>query len=201
MLSTVLLAGFGFLLLLTLVGLALVLGFRRGAKGGAPRVFSGILLFAGAVVLGLLATAFTGVLLAVTVVTKVVEHGPVRSIEIVRTLDPADSDDLPAGAIENLLQSGLDPRYPVHVLVEYRGDYDGARLARWLERKTGGDVELVDELPVDGFAGRMTRLDFGVLVSRRELRELQRDFEREVPLLDFPQGVRVQFRDATVATY
>lgn len=198
MLPTILLAGFGFLLLLTLIGLALILGFRRGAKGGAPRVLSGILLFGGTLVLGLLATIFTAVLLAVTVVTKVVEHGPVRSIEIVRTADP---DDPASSVLDGLLQSGLDPRYPIHVLVEYRGDYDRVRLARWLERKTDGEVELVAETPVEGSAGRLTRLDFGVRISRRELRELEREFEREVPLLDFPQGFRVQFRDAEVATY
>ncbi|TDJ67725.1 MAG: hypothetical protein E2O39_14360 [Planctomycetota bacterium] len=198
MLPTILLAGFGFLLLLTLIGLALIRGFRRGTNGGAPRVLSGLLLFGGTLVLGLLAMIFTAVLLAVAVVTIVVEHGPVRSIEIVRTADP---DDPASSALEGLLQAGLDPRYPVHVLVEYRGDYDSVRLARWLERKTGGDVELVEETPVAGFAGRLTRLDFGLSISRRELRKLEREFEREVPLLDFPRGFRVQFRDATVATY
>jgi hypothetical protein len=198
MLSTILLAGFGFLLLLTLIGLALILGFRRGAKTGAPRVLSGILLFGGTLVLGVLATVFTAALLAVTVATKIVEHGPVRSIEIVRTADPADPA---ANVLEDLLQAGLDPRYPVHVLVEYRGDYDSARLTRWLDRKTDGDVELVDESPVEGSSGRVTRLDFGVRISRRDLTQLERDFEREVPLLDFPQGFRMRFRDAAIASF
>ncbi len=102
-----------------------------------------------------------------------------------------------AGQDEPALEPGLDARWPVHLLVTWRGHMESRRAERirdWLEDATDGDVDLVATRPVPGRPDHVV-LDFGLDVSRRDLRDLERDFERGQPFLELPEGVRIELAD------
>ncbi len=88
--------------------------------------------------------------------------------------------------------AGLDPEYPLHVLVEYQGEVRVDRLQRWLERETHGDVVLVEARPVMREGEERTVLDFGLDVTPRELAHFEREFEEAQPFFDLPHGVRIR---------
>ena len=184
----------------------LVLGLialcRHLGRSSAPiptRAATGAVGFAGLGFAALAGGFLFVALLATTTLTALLEHGPVRSIEVLRL----DRSALTASALDSGLEEealrayqaaaeGLDPAYPVHVIVEYQGDLRIDRLHRVLDRHTDGRVRLVDVEP--GERGAI-RLDFGVIVRPDELEELEDELEGCQPFFDLPHAVRVEVRE------
>ncbi len=205
----ILLLGLGFMALLVTGAVGLVRAMTRSQVPGPQRLLGGLL---GTALLALFWIVGSGILvgtLAVMGGALVLEHGPIRSIEILR-LDhdrgmptrgmnqvQAAANTLDEDAEQTYLAAtaGLDPEYPVHVLVEYRGEVRVDRLQRWLERETHGDVYLVEARPVIREGEERTVLDFGLDVTERELAHFEREFEEAQPFFDLPHGVRVRIGD------
>ena len=144
-------------------------------------------------------------LLAMTTATALLEHGPVRSIQVLR-LDGAalasarrPAERYAPGADDQALvayldaTADLDPDYPVHVLVEYSGDLRLDRLHRWLDRETDGHVRLVHAQATEN---GNTRLDFGLVLGEDELEEFVREVEDSQPFFDLPHGLSFEIRSA-----
>jgi len=189
----------GFMSLLGLGAFALARGFKRitARPASAPRAVGAVACVGGMAALGAMGAAVLAGFAALFIGMTILEHGPVRSVEIVRADESAGGHV--SAADSQLWQGELSQRYPVHALVEVRGTPDLAKLERWLAHETGGDVELVDARQAaddyGSLAERRTVLDFGLRVSRRDLRRFERDFERELPFLDLPHGVRFEIRE------
>ncbi|MEE8467348.1 MAG: hypothetical protein V3T22_02775 [Planctomycetota bacterium] len=200
------LLGVGFMAVLVIGAVALVRGLTRSQTPGPQRLLAGLL---GAAFLALFGIVGSGILvgtLAVMGGALLLEHGPVRSIEVLR-LDrdrgmhtrgvhqvraAARTLDEDAEQAYLAATAGLDPEYPLHVLVECQGEVRVDRLQRWLERKTHGDVVLVQARPVIREGEERTVLDFGLDVTQRELAHFEREFEEAQPFFDLPHGVRIR---------
>ena len=153
------LLGFGFLGLLIGITTVLVSIARNSRDAPSQRALSGVLALLGLAGVGL--AGFIGLVGAVGLflATTFIEHGPVRSVEILRAgARPASYSDL--GGIDDDYASGLegeaaaaydryegqvgtarpavlDPRYPVHVLVEFEGDVLVGSLSLGLTQHVG----------------------------------------------------------------
>ena len=191
--------GAGFVSLLGLGFFALGRGFKRitARPASAPRAVGAVACVGGMAALGAMGAVVLAGFAALFIGMTVLEHGPVRSVEIVRADEALDGRV--SAADSQLWHGELSQRYPVHALVEVRGTPDLAKLERWLARETDGNVELVDARQraddYGSFSDRRTVLDFGLRVSRRDLRRFERDFERELPFFDLPHGVRFEVRE------
>ncbi|MCP3920286.1 MAG: hypothetical protein GY711_32570 [bacterium] len=214
-----LLLGFGFLGLL--IGIAVVcfgiLRSQRAAPG--QRALSGFLAVLGLAGAGM--AGFVGLMSAIglVAVTAFIEHGPVRSVEVVQAgagtvsyTPEREGYDAEGGAYGNAYGAELeaqaaraydgksyegrrlDPRYPVHVLVEFRGKVDEHRLTRWLRRETHGDVDLVDSYPVHDGSQLTTMLDFGVEIDDDDLNEFLDELQVMLPGIDVPEGLRIEIK-------
>jgi hypothetical protein len=202
----ILLLGVGFMALLVTGAVALVRSLNRSQATGPQRLLGGLMGTAFLALFGLVGSAFLVGTLALLGGALVLEHGPIRSVEVLRLDDTRGSGGrsvsrvhAAAGTLDDDAEraylaatAGLDPEYPVHVLVEYRGEVRVDRLQRWLERETHGDVYLVEARPVIRDGEDLTVLDFGLDVTERELAHFEREFEEAQPFFDLPHGVRVR---------
>ncbi|MDA1264127.1 MAG: hypothetical protein O2816_03495 [Planctomycetota bacterium] len=175
---------------------------RRSQAPTATKLGTAVVGVAGLSVVATVGGVLFVALLATTTLTAFLEHGPVRSIEILR-LDGAalashqpDLDGYERGALASYQEqaTGLDPSYPVHVLVEYRGEVRLDRLHRWLERQTDGKVQLVE---VGVSEAGLTLLDFGLDLRPDEVTRFEEEFEAAQPFVDLPHGLRLEMREAT----
>ena len=185
------LIGLGYLALMGAVAAGLFFLLWRGRDAGAPRVLAGMLLAAGLGLVGLLASVVFVVVSIVFTAGALIERGPIRSVAVVR----ADALPVEWKLDASLRGAQLDQRFPVHVLVTCRGELDPVRLHEWLEDVSDGEVELVDTRYVTRDGEELLVLDFGVDVTRSELRRFEREFERAVPF-DLPAGIRFEIRDS-----
>lgn len=229
----ILLLGVGFMALLVLVAVGLVRTLTRSPAPGPQRLLGGILGTVFLALFGIIGSGFLVGALALFGGALALEHGPIRSVEVLRLDDTRGvntrgvntrgvstrgvstrgvstrevstrglSQVQAAGTLDHDAQqayqaatAGLDPEYPLHVLVEYRGQVRVDRLQRWLERETHGDVVLVEARPVIREGQDLTVLDFGLDVTEEELAHFEEEFEEAQPFFDLPHGVRVRIRD------
>ena len=201
-----LLLGVGFMALLVTGAVALVRALTRSQVPGPQRLLGGLLGTAFLALFGILGSGILVGTLALLGGALVLEHGPVRSVEVLRldrtrgmtplgmNLVQAAAGSLDGDAERAYLAAtaGLDSEYGVHVLVEYRGKVRVDRLQRWLERETHGDVVLVEARPVIREGEERMVLDFGLEVSDREMAHFEREFEEAQPFFDLPHGVRIR---------
>jgi len=202
----ILLLGVGFMALLVMGAVGLVRALTRSQAPGPQRLLGGLLGTAFLAVFGIVGSGFLVGTLALMGGALVLEHGPIRSIEVLRLDDTRSMGTRgmnPVHAAIGTLDddaeqaylaatAGLDREYPVHVLVEYSGEVRVDRMQRWLERETHGDVVLVEARPVIREGEDLTVLDFGLDVTERELAHFEREFEEAQPFFDLPHGVRVR---------
>jgi len=194
----VLLMGAGMAALFCLALIALLRPLRRSQAPGPQRVMTGVAGVAGLGCAGVVGAALFITTLCLVGVTCMIERGPIRGVQILRLDDRAlttTPDTLDAALLEyRAATDELDARYPVHVLVEVRGEVRTDRLRRWLERETRGEVELVEVRGVPG-APEHTRLDFGLTLSPREMRRFEREFEEAQPFFDLPHALAFEIRE------
>jgi hypothetical protein len=189
----ILILGLGFVAFLGFCALCLARGMRSfQSQPATPARFVGAFAsLAGLVAVSVIGTGMLGALVVLFAGVTIVQHGPVRAVEIVRT----EEFNGTRGEGLELWPSALDGRYAVHALVEVRGTPDLAKLERWLDRRTGGNVELVDARHLHRHGENLTVIDFGLDIPRHELANFEREFEREVPFMDLPKGLRFQIRE------
>ncbi len=190
---------------LALVGFAQIklLAIARGAMapqgGQAPRITAAVLAVAGIGATGLASLGVAGAAGVAAVGTTIIEHGPVRSVTIERAgMGAGDFDGASLGsALQQRAERSLDmdrgqaEEYPLELTVDWDGDVSPARVRRWLEREAGLDVELIQAVPILDGAERLTRLRFGIELSRRD----RSDFEDLVAGLDLPRSIRLEIGD------
>ncbi len=68
-------------------------------------------------------------------------------------------------------------------------------VSRWFREHTDGDMS-VSVTTIAGPDGPRTRVDIELPVSDSDLRELRRDFERDLPNLKLPNDVRIELKGA-----
>ena len=203
--------GFGFLGLLIGITSVLFSVLRNAREASSQRALSGVLALLGLAGVGV--AGFIGLVGAVGLflATTFVQHGPVRSIEILHagarpisygSWDDAGDDyaasleDEATAAYQRQLGSEevLDPRYPLHVLVEFEGDVHEGRLERWLRRETHGEVALLGTRVFLEDGRERTLIHFGLDVDHGDLEDFRDEVELLLPFLDVPDGVRIQIR-------
>jgi hypothetical protein len=168
----------GLLALGLLAGVATVLArtVTRSQAHAAPRVVAAVLSVAGLGAVGLLGLGILGLSVVLFVGTVFVEHGPIRSIEVLRTEEPWEglSSSLEhEAATVFAAERGHDPRWPLHLVVDWAGRVEPRQVERFLRRELDWDVELVDARRVRVDGEDLTRLDFGIELSRDDLDELE----------------------------
>lgn len=189
---------------LALVGFAQIklLAIARGAMapqgGQAPRITAAVLAVTGIGATGLASLGVASAAGMAAVGTTIIEHGPVRSVTIERaTMASADLGGGLATALQTRAERSLDAErertaeYPLELTVDWDGDVSPARVRRWLEREAGLDVELIQAVPILDGTQRMTRLRFGIELSRGD----RSDFEDLVTGLDLPRSIRFEIGD------
>jgi hypothetical protein len=75
--------------------------------------------------------------------------------------------------------------------VELHGTEPG-EVTRWLRDHTDGDLAFTVSGRSDGGS---VYLDIALPISRREIRDIRRDLQRDFPNLRIPDGVKVELKD------
>ena len=179
-----------FLMLGVILAVACWLAFRSGKAGttklGGPA--GRLVAFALLVVAGL-GAIFCITIAVIDAPNEILRNGPVRRIEAHWPDGPTESGSGGSGAAAR--PDGKSPR-GLHLRIEMTGG-DEAAISRWLRDKTDGDVTFTVDT-VDGPEGRITRIDAVIPISEHDLRDLQRDLERDLPNLNLPSGVKIELR-------
>jgi hypothetical protein len=181
----------GFLMIGVILAVACWLAFRSGEPGkGKLGGFAGcmvalaLLLIAGVGALGCTAVAFLGAR------SEMVRRGPVKSFQL-------EWNDRDKGAREGGEKGAGEPRaedesHALHLRVEMRGG-DASEVTRWFKENTEGDLT-ISIATVEDPDGPLTRIDFGLPVTNEELAEIRRNFERDMPNLRLPKGIKVELK-------
>ena len=179
--------GLAFLALLAVLGLGLLRVLRGKDGQSAPRMLTGCAALGGLGCLGFVAFLVFVALMTVFTGVAIVEEGPIRELEIIRS---DDGYDFRPATTERPYE--LEAEYDAHVLVKYRGSLDPRKVQNWLERETRGDVALLDSRPVNDDGELLELFDFGVKLSRHDRRNLE-ELDLALPF-DLPQGLRVEIK-------
>jgi len=177
-----------FLILALILAAAIYFAFRSGEQGKTKlsgcagcAIALALLFIAG---LGAAGLVFVSVL---SLPNEAVRHGPVKAFEF-HWDEAAPSPDEPAREAA---------ASPLHIRVEMRGVKDHSEIMKWLRKRTKSETHIAvhEETDADGSSFTVAELSVPVTKNqRRELRDLQRDLERDLPDLHFPSGVRVELR-------
>lgn len=175
-----------FLLLAVILAVAVFFAFKSGEQGktklgGAAGclIALALLVVSGMGAIGLLIVA------AVAAPGELARHGPVRSLEWRWNSDSHHASD------------GHDEA-PFHVRVELRGTQDSQGVMRWIRKRTDERTTLSVHEEHDDRGEPFTvieitpRLD---IHDRRELDEIFRSLQKDLPDLQLPAGGRIEIKD------
>lgn len=189
-------AAFGFLVVAGILAIACWLAFKSGKNGttklGGP---AGCLVALALVfVAGLAALSCTAIAL-VNAPNELLRGGPVRRIEAqwppLRG-DHEKSDDEMSETPDESPKATEESAHGLHIRVELSGG-DATSISRWFREHSEGDMTVSVE-KVKGADGPRTRVDIRLPISDDDLRELREEFERDLPNLDLPEGVRIELK-------
>ncbi len=189
-------ACFGFLMIGVILAVACWLAFKSGKDGttklggAAGCMISLALVF----IAGLAALSCTAIAL-VNAPNELIRHGPIRRIEAQwphlrgahgKTADSEspEADEAP--------ERDADAEKGLHIQIEMAGG-DATEVSRWFREHTDGDMTVSVDT-VKGADGPRTRIDIRLPITADELRDLRRDFERELPNLNLPDGIQVELK-------
>ena len=178
----------GFLMIGVILAVACWLAFKSGKDGttklgGPAGCFMALALV---FVAGLGALGCTAIAL-VNAPGELLRNGPIRKIE-------AHVHDWKAehGQPGEPDEAGEAGRKGVHFRVEMSGG-NAQEISRWFREHTDGDMT-VSVTTLAGPDGPRTRVDIELPISGSELRDIRRDFERDLPNLKLPNDVRIELK-------
>ena len=186
----------GFLMIGVILAVACWLAFKSGKDGttklGGPAgcfMALALMFVAGLGALGCAAIAL------VNAPGELLRNGPIRKIEAhvhdwKAEHEGADEADEPGEHGER----GEAERKGVHFRIEMTGG-NAQEISRWFREHTDGDMT-VSVTTLAGPDGPRTRVDIELPIPESELREIRRDFERDLPNLKLPNDVRIELKGA-----
>lgn len=189
-------AGFAFLVIAGILAVACWLAFKSGKNGttklgGVAGCFIALALVFVAGVAAFSCTAIA----ALNAPNEILRSGPVRRIEVLRPRLHEDEDKASDGkpeAPDEDMEGREAPAHGLHIRVELAGD-DATEVSRWFRDHTEGDMTVSVER-VKGPDGPRTRVDIQLPISDDEIREVREQFERDLPSLNLPEGVRIELK-------
>ena len=177
-----------------------LLRVARTGPSGPVRAVAGVFSLVGVAGIGTLGLGVAGFAGVAVVGTALVENGPVRHVQVLRAGDTFEGAALVHPIVRQAQQSldsrgrsrtqAADDRWPVQVVLDWQGEPSVKRVERWLDRHCDSDIELLSSDPIERDGQRMTRLHFGIELSRHELREL----EELESWIDLPRGLSIEVR-------
>jgi hypothetical protein len=182
-----------FLLLAVVLAVAVFFAFKSGQAGqtrmsgpAGCMVALALLVIAGIGGLGLLIVGL------VNIPNEAVKHGPVKSWEF-RWDDEGEGREAPAPDAPR----ASDERDEVRLTVTLRGLEDPSKVMKWLRKRTDADTKISVREDKDADGKPVTVIELSVDADHelsRDLREVRRDLERDLPDLKLPTGIKVEFR-------
>jgi hypothetical protein len=189
-------ACFGFLMIGVILAVAVWLAFKSGKNGttklggAAGCMISLALVF----IAGLAALSCTAIAL-VNAPNELIRHGPIRRIEAqwprLHSEHGKDSDSKSEDS-EETSEKEADSKQGLHIQIEMAGG-DATEVSRWFREHTDGDMTVSVDT-VKGADGPLTRIDIRLPITEDELRDIRRDFQRDLPNLNLPDGIRVELK-------
>jgi hypothetical protein len=189
-------ACFGFLVIAVILAIAVWLAFKSGKNGttklgGAAgcMIALALVFVAGIAALGCTAIAI------VNAPDELIRHGPVRRIEAQWPSlhpDQEKTSDSKSEDAEETPEKDSDAKQGLHIQIEMAGG-DATEVSRWFRDHTDGDMTVSVDT-VKGADGPRTRIDIRLPITEDELRDIRRDFERDLPNLNLPDGIRVELK-------
>lgn len=189
-------AGFGFLVIAGILAIACWLAFKSGRNGttklgGAAGCFIALALV---FVAGLAALSCTAIA-ALNAPNEILRRGPVRRIEAqwppLHDEHEKDMDGKPEAPDESS-EAPEEHAHGLHIRIELDGE-DATAVSRWFREHTEGDMTVSIE-KLKGANGPRTRVDIELPISDDEIREIREQFERDLPELNLPEGVRIELK-------
>jgi hypothetical protein len=189
-------AAFGFLLIAGILAIACWLAFKSGKNGTTKLggVAGCFLALALVFVAGLAALSCTAIA-ALNAPNEILRHGPVRRIEAQWPPLHKEHDETDEGKPEAPDESPEKPEEPargLHLRIELDGT-DTTEISRWFREHTEGDMTVSIE-KLRSADGPRTRVDIELPISDDDLRKIREEFERDLPNLNLPQGVRIELK-------
>jgi hypothetical protein len=197
-------AAFAFLIVCAILAIATFLVFKSGAQGETKLggCAGCAIAFALVLVAGLAAAMCAGVMV-VNTQSELVRRGPVRSVELDFGEHGGDFDVAPAPDMESPADAGesrehggdsvdapADKRHAVHLKLVIRGDGYPTAISDWVRENTEGDVSVTMKTE-----GDRTVVDFGLPITREELRQFKRELESSIPGMKLPKGIKIEIKD------
>jgi hypothetical protein len=189
-------ACFGFLMIGVILAVAVWLAFKSGKNGttklggAAGCMISLALVF----IAGLAALSCTAIAL-VNAPNELLRHGPVRRIEAQwppLRAEHGKTADSESPEPDEGKEKDADSEKGLHIQIEMAGG-DATEVSRWFREHTDGDMTVSVDT-VKGADGPRTRIDIRLPITEDELRDIRRDFERDLPNLNLPDGIRVELK-------
>ncbi len=183
----------GFVLICTILAVALYFVFRSGEKGttklGAP---AGCLVGCALAFVALLAALGVTLVLCFSAKEELVRHGPFKRFEF--DLEPRGEQPRPAPTEPGAAPATRHAR----LTIELKSDEGWADLSEdittWLREHVSGDIGVrVETRPSP--SGPVTALIFDVDVPESDLDDLRRDLREVLPTLRLPQHVEAELKD------
>ena len=178
----------GFLMIGVILAVACWLAFKSGKDGttklgGPAGCFMALALV---FVAGLGALGCTAIAL-VNAPGELLRNGPIRKIEA--HVHDWNAEHGKPGEPDEAGEAG---RKGVHFRVEMSGG-NAQEISRWFREHTDGDMT-VSVTTLAGPDGPRTRVDIELPISGSELRDIRRDFERDLPNLKLPNDAQIELK-------
>lgn len=167
---------------------------KDAGAAGATRTVAAVLALIGIAATGAASLGVAGAAGLAVVGTVLIEQGPVRRVSIERTPHFTQASDVESEgnfstAFVSRAERGLGSgSHALELTIDWAGDVSPSRVERWLERECDLDVDLLQATPILEAGRTLTRLKFGVRLSRHELKDLE-DLELA---LDLPSSLTVE---------
>jgi hypothetical protein len=189
-------ASLGFFVIAGILAIACWLAFKSGKNGttklgGAAGCFIALALV---FVAGLAALGCTTIAV-LNAPNELLRHGPVKRIEAqwppLRGDHEENADSKPEAPDESP-EKPEESAHGLHIRIELDGT-DTTEVSRWFREHTEGDMTVSIE-KLKSADGPRTRVDIELPISDDDLREIREQFERDLPNLNLPQGVRIELK-------
>jgi len=185
-----------FLLLCAILAFAVWFATRGAADPGRSRVNGPAGCAIGCALLAIagLGALGTAAVILVNLPAEWARHGPISRLELRYHDDAAPESEADAGAADRTDDVRQGPA--VHAEIELRPGSDAGPILRALRREVSSGLDVtVRTIERDGTSRTVLEIEAPLdAQARRELREVLRDLEAEIPDLDVPAGIVLEIR-------